>query len=226
MNVAAYVNESGEIVDFFEQGEICLFGKVSDAWGITKTIPMSLKREMGLVGLKSALVDSVSKLEKCEVFLVRELRGIVKVHLEELGFRVWKSDGPLTDQLDNVALREQELLPEKDDSVPAPLPVGEPRDGSYRIDLIELIRSGAPQVSREVLMPFFETVSFGKLEIICEHIPKWFPMEFAGLGLKIESQTPQILGNGPMTVVVVPKCGPRSCPPGKRGKSSSCHCGG
>jgi Fe-only nitrogenase accessory protein AnfO len=228
MNIAAYVNESGEIVDFYEEGEICLFGKVADAWGITKAIPLKLKREMGIAGVRATVADSVSKLENCEVFLVRELRGIVKFYLEEQGFRVWKSEGPLVDQLDNVSLREQEILAEENDSapVPAPLPVGDPADGDYRIDLAALLQSGAPHVSREILMPFFETVSFRRLEVLCEHVPKWFPMELAGLELKVETQTPDASGDGMMTVVVAPKCGPRSCPPGKRSKSSSCHCGG
>ena len=181
MKIAAFVNESGEIVDFYGKGEICLFGKVADAWAITKVLPLTLKREMGIAGVRSALTNTVSQLEDCEVFLVRELRGILKVYLEELGYRVWKSEGPLVDQLDNVLFREQEMLNEEVVAVPSPQPVGEPGDDSYRINLVELIRSGMPHVSREVLMPFFETVSFRKLEIVCEHIPKWFPMELETL---------------------------------------------
>jgi Fe-only nitrogenase accessory protein AnfO len=226
MNIAAFVNESGEVVDFYDEGDLCLFGKVADSWGITKVIPMTLQREMGLAGLRATLTDSVFKLEDCEVFLVRELRGIVKVYLEELGFRIWTSEGPLIEQLENVSLRERDMLAQENVEVPGPLPVGEPTDGSYRIDLAELLQSGVPHVSREVLLPFFETVSFGRLEVLCEHVPKWFPMELAGLNLKVETQTPDASGNGMLTVVVVPKCGPRSCPPGRRSKSSSCHCGG
>jgi len=228
MNIAAFVNESGEIVDFYEKGEICLFGKVADAWGVTKVLPLTLKREMGIAGVRSALTNTVSQLEDCEVFLVRELRGILKVYLEELGYRVWKSEGPLIDQLDNVLYREQEMLTEENAAnaaVPAHLPVGEPGDDTYRINLAELMQSGIPHVSREVLMPFFETVPFQKLEIVCEHIPRWFPMELETLGLRVESQTQQALEDGMMTVTVVPKCGTRSCPPGKRSKGFSCHCG-
>jgi Fe-only nitrogenase accessory protein AnfO len=225
MNIAAFVSESGEIVDFYEEGQLCLFGKVSDAWSITKVIPLTLKREMGLAGLRATLTNTVTQLKDCEVVLVRELRGIVKVYLEELGYRVWKSEGPLIDQLENVSYREQEMLAEEDIAVPSPLPVGEAGDDTYRINLVELIQSGIPHVSREVLMPFFETVSFQKLEIVCEHIPKWFPMELEALGLRVGSQTQAALVDGMMTVTVVPKCGPRSCPPGKRSKGFSCHCG-
>ncbi len=225
MKVAAFVNASGEVVDFYEAGQLRLFGKDSDAWQESKVIPMSLKREMGLAGMRAVLTDTVSQLGDCEVFLVRELRGLVKVYLEELGYRVWKSEGSLTDQLENVSLREQEMQVEPDNSVPAPLPIGDHKDGNYRIDLAELLQSGMPHVSREVLMPFFEMVSFRRLEILCEHVPRWFSMELERLGLRVESQT-IAMGNGKMAVVVVPKCGPRSCPPGKKSGGSSCHCGG
>jgi len=226
MNVAAFVNASGEVVDFYEEGQLRLFDKSSDGWQELKVIPMALKREMCLAGMRAVLKDTVSRLGYCEVFLVRELRGIVKVYLEELGFRVWKSEGSLTDQLENVSLHEEEMRVEPDHSVPAPLPVGDPKDGNYRIDLAELLQSGMPHVSREVLMPFFEMVSFRRLEISCDHVPKWFAMELERLGLRVESQAPEVRGNGEIAVVVVPKCGPRSCPPGKRSSGFSCHCGG
>jgi hypothetical protein len=127
------------------------------------------------------------------------------------------------------------MIAETDDTVPSPLPIGEPGDDHYRINLVELIQSGMPHVSREVLMPFFETVAFQRLEILCEHIPKWFPMELETLGLRVESPAPDMLNHdtlnkdslvsGVMTVVVVPKSGPRSSPPGRRSKGFSCHCG-
>ncbi len=225
MNVAAFVNGSGELVDFYEKGDICLFGKVADRWVKRKTVPMSLNRETGIAQVRANLMGAVSQLEDCEVFLVPELRGILCVYLEEMGYRVWKSEGDLTDRLENVALRENEMLTEVPDHIPSPLPVGNPEDGCYRIDLIELLQSGAPHVSREVLMPFFETISFRQLDVVCDHIPKWFSMELMGLGLRVESQTPALTGKG-MIVAVIPKRGPRSCPPGKRSASFSCHCGG
>ncbi len=225
MNVAAFVNESGELVDFYEKGEICLFEKISNRWVKRKTVPMSLNREAGIAQVRTNLAGAVSQLEDCEVFLMPELRGILRVYLEEMGYRVWKSEGSLTDQLENVALREQEMLTEVPDQIPSPLPVGSPEEGYYRIDLIDLLQSGVPHVSREVLMPFFETISFQRLDVVCDHVPRWFSMELMGLGLRIESQTPVLTGKG-MIVTVIPKCGSRSCPPGKRSGNFSCHCGG
>ena len=70
MNVAAFVDPSGQLGDFYEDGQICLFGRVSNGWEKTKEVPLSLKREMSLAEIRATLARSVSQLEDCEIFLV------------------------------------------------------------------------------------------------------------------------------------------------------------
>jgi len=227
MKIAAYVNAGGKIVDFFEDGRICLFGKSSEGWEGIREIPLALKEEMGLSEMKHMLAASVEQMKDCEIFVLRDLRGGIKAMLEDHGFRVWKSNGTLTEQLDNVAMRELELVAieqQEKPAIPGPELVGELRDACYKINLVEILQSGLPHVSRDVLMPFFETVSFQRLEIVCQHLPKWFVMEFPGLGLRVDSTTTGALGDE-ITVVVVPMCGKRSCPPGRQRSHSGCHCG-
>jgi Fe-only nitrogenase accessory protein AnfO len=227
MNIAAFINANGEVADFYEEGRICLFEKASESWSRASEIPLSITPSMRLSEIKTALRETVAQLQGCEVFLLRDLRGLPRVILEEQGFRVWKSEGPLKDQLENVLLREQDRSADvaPTATVPGPELVGDTADDCYRVDLIELLQTGAPHVSHEILMPFFETVAFRRLEIVCDHIPRWFSSELAQLGLRMESQTPNSAGAG-MQVVVVPQCGTRSCPPGRRRKGFSCDCGG
>jgi Fe-only nitrogenase accessory protein AnfO len=224
MKIAAFVNARGEVADFFEEGTIGLFEKAGESWEKIQEVPLRLKEDMGLGEVKVALSASVSKVKGCDIFLLHDLRGGIKAMLEDHGFRVWKSQGNLTNQLESVALREQEFVVVEEDPIPTPQPVGDIREACYRINLVELLESGAPHVSRDVLMPFFELVSFQRLEIVCQHTPKWFAMEFASLGLRVESTTQGPLGSE-MLVVVVPACGARSCPPGRKGGRSGCHCG-
>lgn len=227
MNVAAFVNSADEVVDFFVDGRLSIFEKGEDRWVSRKSVPLALQSTMSLSQMKVTLKDAVSQLEGCQVFLLHDLRGIMRVFLEEQGFRVWKSEGTMQEQLESVLLQELANLVQIqiEDPVPSPLPDGSQEDACYRIDLIELIQSGSPHVSREVLLPFFETTSFQKLEIHCDHIPRWFKMELPSLGLHVDSQIPDSTGNG-MTVTVKPKSGTRSSPPGRRSKSFGCSCGG
>ena len=224
MKIAAFVSAGDDVVDFFEDGALCLFEKIADRWDKIQEVPLRLKEEMGLGQVKTALSTCLNQVKDCEVFLLRDLRGGIKAMLEDHGFRVWKSVGNLNEQLDSVALREQEFVVVEEDPIPAPQPVGDIRDACYRINLVELLESGAPHVSRDVLMPFFELVSFRRLEIICQHTPKWFATEFVSLGLRLDSTAPGPSGTDQL-VVVVPACGTRSCPPGRRSGRSGCHCG-
>jgi Fe-only nitrogenase accessory protein AnfO len=225
MKIASYVNQRGEVVDFFEEGAIYLFENGEKGWERIQAVPLSVKCGMSLSEMKSSLIGAVRQIKDCSAFLVRDLRGIFRVFLEEQGFTVWKSEGELNAQLNNVMLREQESRQEQDEPAPFILPVGDPADGNYRVDLIELLASGIPMVSHEILMPFFEAIPFRRLEIVCEHIPRWFSFELEELGLKVESQTPNASGIG-ISVVVAPGCGVRSCPTGRKKRSFSCNCGG
>ncbi len=228
MIIAAYMDGGGKVADFFEKGSLCLFGKVGDVWTKTKEVPLDLDPGMGLADLRARIGQAAAQVEGGHVFLARELRGVLRVFWEEAGFRVWKSSaGTLAEQLESARRQETAALRMEAAAraaLPQPLPVGDPSDGRYRIDLAELLRRGSCHVSRDLLMPFFETVSFGRLEVCCDHVPKWFGMELPELDLTVESQALDASGNG-MTVVVVPKDGPRSRPPGSRPGRFSCHCG-
>lgn len=47
--------------------------------------------------------------------------------------------------------------------------------GEYRLDLIDALRhSNSGHTSKRLLVPFFQQGSFTRLEITCDHLPKWF----------------------------------------------------
>ena len=178
--------------------------------------------------LKGEFVEATEKLEKkSRVFLAKELRGILRVFLEEQGFRVWKSRGLLEVQLSDARRQEEDALAEQaalDAALPQPDPVGDPAEGNYHFDLMKILSEGDCHVSRDLLMPFLETVSFARLEVLCDHVPRWFPMELPELGL--EALVPEAFPGDPMTVTVRTVDGGRSVPPGRRPGKSGCSCGG
>lgn len=142
---------------------------------------------------------------------------------EEMGIHTWKSEGSLHEQLDFVVLKEQALAiqQEKDaaelalappapvfsgggcggggrggiygPAKPAWVPVQRIKDGHYRIDLAEAMRKYPNLNSRQALIPFLEGTPFQKLEILCDHIPRWFSRKLDELNLMVEVESP----NGP-----------------------------
>ena len=228
MKIATYLGEDGKVTDFFNKGHVRVFDKLADAWTGVQDVPLAVDDSMGIGDVRQAVNTALDAIRECEVFLLRDMRGVIRVYLEDRGYRVWTSKGTLSDQFDDVVQKEAEFAKaeaEKTVGIPAPESVGNPDDAHYRIDLIELLRADACHISRDLLMPFLETVSFAQLEIVCEHIPKWFASELRELDLRIASTDIFEGGNG-MLLKVVPKSGARSVPPGRRPGKSGCSCGG
>jgi Fe-only nitrogenase accessory protein AnfO len=223
MRIATYLDAEGKVGDFLSAGSICVYDKLNGRWQQCSSTPLVLNEAMSLAEMKRVLGEAVHPISQCQVFLVRELRGIFRVFLEDWGFRVWKSSGALEWQLEQVA--EQELKASQQKPELLPQPEGDPQSGHYHINLIELIEKGVPQVSREILLPFFDTVPFTQLEVISDHLPRWLPFELDELGLRIESQTPASKGEG-MHIMIKPAYGACSCPKGRRKRNFSCNCGG
>jgi Fe-only nitrogenase accessory protein AnfO len=63
------------------------------------------------------------------------------------------------------------------------VPIGE---GHYQLNLAEALRSGSGLNSREILLPFLEETSFQKLEIFCDHVPRWLSQKLEELKLGAE----------------------------------------
>jgi Fe-only nitrogenase accessory protein AnfO len=228
MLIATYLDADAKVVDFFAAGSLCCFDDSTGSWTEVGRAPLSIRDDLPLAELKETFSAAISLLgDDVKVFLAKETRGILRVFLEELDFRVWKSRGHLEAQLDDArgqelsAIAEQEAL---DAGLPKPDPVGDSGDGIYRIDLLKLLSEGSCHASRDFLVPFFETVSFARLEVVCDHVPRWFPAELPELGL--EARVPDAPIGREMTVAVVPAAGVRSAPPGRRPGRQGCSCGG
>jgi Fe-only nitrogenase accessory protein AnfO len=225
--IASYVGRNGQVEDFFEPGSLRLFEDVSGNWICVNEVLLELREDMPLSVLKVLFRKSVEELGEARVFLAREFRGVLRVFLEELEFRVWKAKGTLEVQLADAARQEREAVAAQetaDAELPQPEAVGDPADGLFRFDLIARLSEGGCHVSRDMLMPFLETVAFARLEVVCDHVPRWFPVELPELGL--EARVPDVAPGQEMTVMVFPKDGGRSSPPGRRSGRGGCGCGG
>jgi len=164
---------------------------------LMKEFTFDMHANMGIPEAKTHLKRVFSQLEGCEVFLVKELRGLLYI------LRIWKSEGEISNQLDSVAKKEEEISQILQKPIPTPLPVGNTADGCYRLNLAEVMKNDSSLNSKQLLMPFIAKSEFQKLEILCDHIPRWFPMECERLNLDMESG-PDVSCPG-VKVIVRPK---------------------
>ncbi|MFA7059901.1 MAG: Fe-only nitrogenase accessory protein AnfO [Pedobacter sp.] len=88
--------------------------------------------------------------------------------------------------------------------VPRPVLISDIKEGCYSINLAEILQDNPALNSRQVLIPALEETSFKKLEIICDHTPRWFQNELNNLNLMAEPETLDASGHW-LKIVVVPK---------------------
>ena len=84
--------------------------------------------------------------------------------------------------------------------IPPPAPIGDPELGHYLINLSDILRDNSALNSREVLIPALEERIFRRLEIICDHVPRWFYDELRNL--KLTAGREILDDSGRLTLVV------------------------
>lgn len=219
MKVVAYLDAQGKMASLYTPGCLHLYQhRETDggpgAWHPLREVAFTVDQAMRLPAVKAAVHAAAAGLDDCKVLVSGEVRGMIyTVFQEELGFRTWKSEGPLFEQLDSVREKEIELQAKKRfeiialSNVPAPMLLGDPRQGAFWIDLKEALNHASGSTSRQILIPFLQAGRFRKLEILCDHLPKWLSWELERLDMSAESEMIDATGNG-LRVTIYPRTTP------------------
>jgi Fe-only nitrogenase accessory protein AnfO len=188
MKIAAFVDENDNALPLYATGTVKLFVFEDNIWICAKSMPFSSDESMSLAEIRSRIQAVAAELGNCKVFVAESMKGVPFAVFEGMGYAIWKIKGDTTKYLDYIKEKEDKIQADKLKPKPAPVAIGDIRDGLYRIDLVKVLESDPSLTSKSVLLPFFQKTTFSKLEIICEHIPKWFGKEFSALKLKAEIQ--------------------------------------
>ncbi len=214
MKIATYVDGTGELASPSVGGHVRIYDDASGAWEAIRDMAFEIKPDMTLCDVKSAIRQIVVQMEDCRIFLSTAVRGLIySVLQEEAGIHIWKSQGPILEQLDIVAGKEAERIARREaPSMGTPPPArcaagncgdggngrpvaGKPvatsaleriGNGRYRIDLARILASDPNLNSRQILMPVMEEASFETLEILCDHVPRWFSRTLIAMNLRAE----------------------------------------
>jgi Fe-only nitrogenase accessory protein AnfO len=186
MKIAVCTTHAGDVTGLIGDVLITLYERADDGrWHRRASLPLHIAGDLPVVRLRERIHRIVGELDGCRVLLSASSRGVVCALLHDRGFHTWTSEGPLTDQLDYVARREAEEAARVPEPLPFPTPVGAPDEAAYRIDLAAALATPARPTSREVLVPFFQNVRFRRLEVLCDHVPKWFERELDQGGIEV-----------------------------------------
>jgi Fe-only nitrogenase accessory protein AnfO len=198
MKIAIYIDEHEQVATFPEGCLFRLYVLEGGFWVPECDVPLHIEVSMGLTRLTATINNAIHALGDCKVALLGDLRGLLRALLEEHGFRTWKSSGTLSEQLLQVAEKEQSLqayeqAAAEDEARFLPQLQGEAADGNFYISLAEILKESGAPASRDMLLPFLEAGAFRLLEIECDHLPRWFDAETSRLGLQVEKSEPDLL---------------------------------
>ena len=74
----------------------------------TQEIAFAVDDSTSLAAVKAALASAIAQFDGCDVLLSGSVKGFLYSFLqEEFGFRIWKSEGSLLEQLAGVEQRER-----------------------------------------------------------------------------------------------------------------------
>jgi Fe-only nitrogenase accessory protein AnfO len=236
MKIAAFLDAQGLPTSLYRSGTLHVFEEANDGearrWLPRERLAFAIDASMSLEAVKVEVGRLAEGLgADCRVLLSSEIRGLPYSVLQEgHGFRTWKSDGLLVQQLDFVRDREQEAQAQKkyelvllnNREVPAPMLIMGGAPGHYWIDLRAALEHPSNPTSRNVLIPFLAAGRFVRLEILCGHLPKWMAWELERLDLAAQTEDIDATGNG-IRVVVHSRQTPegRALKPGLLGGSAS-----
>jgi Fe-only nitrogenase accessory protein AnfO len=222
MKIAAYINQNGEVASFDQKGCVRLYQQQDSHWNSIAEYAFDLGDNLTLPCVQTAVTTLAAQLGDCRVFLSGSLRGVPYAILQEaFGFCAWKSEGPLEAQLDFVAKKELERQKQQAEACDCTPPAGgcssgggchgtamsaiatsasliplRLASGHYRVNLIDALRDNPGTSSRQLLQPFVKNTPFRKLELICDHLPRWLQplLEEMDLDLTIDPSTsPSVL---------------------------------
>jgi Fe-only nitrogenase accessory protein AnfO len=212
MKIAVHTDAVGRPVSLYEDGVIHLYEGGGDRWSKIGEFAFALP-DGASIPLVRGLVERVaSSLRDCRTLISGDRNGYIYSLLgQEMGFSCWTSEGSLDDQLAMVERRQLEIAAQQGASacatagcatsscggrkalacgpeveVPPPEDLG---NGRLRVDVAAVMRKLPGLNSRQILIPLLEGGGFAEVEVICEHMPRWFAAKLGQLGLNYTSET-------------------------------------
>ncbi len=184
--IAMFVDEDGYSAPLDSAGNLALYIYDEKEWRCTKRISFGTVEKMNLPEIRARVHGMISEIDDCKVFIAKNTKGIFFSFLDGAGISIWQLEGYPADFLDDIMEKEKINSQDGSSTEPAIVAVGDDPDGIYKIDLISILKSNRSLTSKQALLPFLQKNIFSRLEVICEHVPKWFDREFDSLKLTLE----------------------------------------
>ena len=186
MKIAVFIDDQGNTTSLYQPGRIWLYESSPSGWRVVREITFGLNVQMGLTEIRTLTLAMLADLDGCRHFVARSINGALLSYFDGMGVVMWKLDGEPLGFLPQIQhIVEEKAQQEQTQSTPALFIKPGKTAGDYQLDLIDALRSDKALTSKQVLQPFLRQGEFKRIEVICDHLPKWFSRELPALSLTL-----------------------------------------
>lgn len=182
MKIAALVDQQGATADLFHSVQVRLYHNPQGQWQVLRDIPFLTEDTMSMTEIRSSLLGLQPQLEGCQHLIARSIHGFARSILDGMGLAMWGLEGDPGRILEQIRLRAQARQP---DIPPQTLLQATATPGCYRVNLQAALAQDNRLTSKQLLHPILDQHPFDRLEILCDHVPKWFEREFPARQLNL-----------------------------------------
>ncbi|NDL64641.1 Fe-only nitrogenase accessory protein AnfO [Acerihabitans arboris] len=185
MKIAVFIDAGGRAASLYQAGIVRVYESDADGWRQERDIPFALHEQMGLSEIRTSTLTMLTALDGCRHFVATAIHGALLSYFDGMGIHMWRLNGEPAGFLTRIQRFVEENAQRQQAAVPRGFIKPGQGDGEYNLNLIDALKSDGALTSKQVLLPFFRQTPFRKIEIVCDHLPKWFQRELPALKLAL-----------------------------------------
>jgi Fe-only nitrogenase accessory protein AnfO len=194
LKIAVLLDDAGRAAGFHEGGTIYIFERQEDVWRSDIKFDFLPAGFASMTELRDYIGSISCRLGDCKILAAKASAGFYRVAFESFGVGLWAVTGTPRHFIGQVEAFYTKPAPSPADSsedgkTPVFITPISGKTGYYRADLREVMAHRAGINSRELLLPFFKQTPFTRLELVCDHIPRWFEKELPALKLRADAES-------------------------------------
>lgn len=178
MKIAALLDAAGQAAVPQLGGSLYIYERQGSNWVAAQKLDFVPGEHASMDALRHYLEQVRDWLGDCQVMAAGATTGYYRVLFASLGVTLWPVRGNPEQFIDQIAHAYQQAATQPTATAEEEAPIrvsGVPnRPGHYRVDLRNAMGKPGAHTSKEVLLPFLVGNNFRQLEVLCDHVPKWF----------------------------------------------------
>lgn len=172
--IAVFTDENGNLVNFYHCVQMKIYHKEETIFQLKEIIGYEKIEPTSPLEIRRRTEALLALLKSCNTVAFKEILGIPFAVFNQAGcniFSINEVSEALLEEIENDVNSLQEEKRKQEEIGNRPVETDIP--GVYFFDLLQAQEKYPALTSKKALQPFFDTVPFLELRLICAHMPPW-----------------------------------------------------